>query len=244
MKHEHLNPDIGIARDDASQPSRRDVLALAGSGLFLFFQTQPLAAFQGPGQFPGQAGTVDFNTYLRIGPDGRVTCFTGKIEMGQGNTSALAQLLAEELDVAYDSVDMVMGDTDLCPYDAGTYGSLSIRQFGPVLRGAGAEARAVLLQLAAEQLQSPAERLQVKAGVVTDPSAPAKRVTYAQLVQGKRIERHLPERAGKARQGVHGSRAVATPQGRSRKGHREGQVLRRLPSRGRAARADPPAAGA
>ena len=93
--------------------------------------------------------------------------------------------------MAYDSVDMVMGDTDLCPYDAGTWGSLSIRQFGPVLRGAGAEARAVLLQLAAEQLQSPAERLQVKAGVVTDPSAPAKRVTYAQLVQGKRIERRL-----------------------------------------------------
>jgi isoquinoline 1-oxidoreductase len=192
MKREHSIPDADLTRDVSSQPSRRDVLALAGSGLFLFFRVEPLAAFQGRGQFPGmQAGPADFNTYLRIAPDGRVTCFTGKIEMGQGNMTALAQLLAEELDVAYDSVDMVMGDTDLCPYDMGTYGSMSIRQFGPALRGAGAEARAVLLQMAAEQLQSPADRLQVKVGVVIDPSAPAKRVTYAQLVQGKRIERRL-----------------------------------------------------
>ena len=80
MKREHSNPVAGPTEDAASQPSRRDVLALAGSGLFLFFQTQPLAAYQGPGQFAGQAGTVDFNTYLRIGPDGRVTCFSGKIE--------------------------------------------------------------------------------------------------------------------------------------------------------------------
>jgi isoquinoline 1-oxidoreductase len=192
MKQERLNSDADLARDVSSQPSRRDVLALAGSGLFLFFNVEPLDAFQGRGQPPGMpAGPADFNTYLRIAPDGRVTCFTGKIEMGQGNMTALAQLLAEELDVAYDSVDMVMGDTDLCPYDMGTFGSMSIRQFGPVLRGAGAEARAVLLQMAAEQLQSPVERLQVKAGVVTDSSAPAKRVTYAQLVQGKRIERRL-----------------------------------------------------
>ncbi|MGD0015057.1 MAG: molybdopterin cofactor-binding domain-containing protein, partial [Bryobacteraceae bacterium] len=62
---------------------------------------------------------------------------------------------------------------------------------GPVLRAAGAEARAVLLQMAAEHLQAPAGRLQVKAGVVTDPSADGRRVSYAQLVQGKRIERHL-----------------------------------------------------
>ena len=97
--------------------------------------------------------------------------------------TALAQLLAEELDVPYDSVDMVMGDTDLCPYDMGTFGSMCIRMFGPVVRAAGAEARAVLLQMAAEQFQAPAERLQVKAGVVTDPLAPDKRVTYAQLVR-------------------------------------------------------------
>jgi isoquinoline 1-oxidoreductase len=170
---------------------RRDFFAAAGSGLFVFFRTD-VEAFQEPARFPGrQAGPTDFNTCLRIGADGRVTCFVGKVELGQGSMTALAQLLAEELDVPFDSVDMVMGDTDRCPYDMGTFGSMSVRMVGPVLRAAGAEARAVLIQMAAEQFQAPAERLQVKAGVIADPLAPNKRVTYAQLVQGKRIERHL-----------------------------------------------------
>jgi len=182
----------GVLENPPRDLSRRQFLALAGSGLFVFFPTDPLDAFQEPERLPARQGyPTDFNAYLRIGPDSRVTCFVGKVELGQGAMTSLAQLLAEELDVALDSVDMVMGDTDLCPWDMGTFGSLSIRQFGPVLRGAGAEARAVLVQMAAEQLQAPAGRLQVKAGVVTDPSAPGKRVTYAQLVQGKRIERHL-----------------------------------------------------
>jgi nicotinate dehydrogenase subunit B len=170
---------------------RRDFFAVAGSGLFVFFKAD-LDAFQEPARLPGrQAGPTDFNAYLRIGADGRVTCLVGKVELGQGSMTALAQLLAEELDVPFDSVDMVMGDTDLCPYDMGTFGSMCIRMLGPVVRAAGAEARAVLIQMAAEQFQAPAERLQVKAGVITDPLAPSKRVTYAQLVQGKRIERHI-----------------------------------------------------
>jgi nicotinate dehydrogenase subunit B len=172
--------------------SRRDFLALAGGGLFVFFGVEPWAEPQEQKRAPQRQGyPTDFNAYLRVGADGRVACFVGKIEMGQGPMTSLAQLLAEELDVAYDSVDMVLGDTDLCPWDMGTFGSMSTRAFGPVLRAAGAEARAVLLQLAAERLQAPLERLTVKAGVVTDPSAEGKRVTYAQLVEGKRIERHI-----------------------------------------------------
>ena len=172
--------------------SRRDFLSVAESGLFVFFPLEPLAAFQEPARLPARQGyPTDFNAYIRIDAGGRVTCLVGKVELGQGSKTALAQILAEELDVALDSVDMVMGDTDICPWDMGTFGSLSIRQFGPILRGAGAEARAVLLQMATEHLQVEAGRLRVKAGVVTDPSAPGKHVTYAQLVQGKRIERHL-----------------------------------------------------
>jgi nicotinate dehydrogenase subunit B len=169
-------------------PTRREVLGLAGSGLFVIFPAQP----------PRPGYPADFNAYLRIGADGRVACLVGKVELGQGSKTALAQLLAEELDVALDSVDMVMGDTDVCPWDGGTFGSLSIRQFGPVLRGAAAEARAVLLELAGERLQTPADRLQVKAGVVSGPPGADRRVTYAQLVQGKRIERHLEKAPLKA----------------------------------------------
>ncbi len=196
-----------MSRDDAdgnnalvSAPddlSRRRFLKLAGSGLFVFFVIDPLAALQEQARLPGRPSyPTDFNAYLHVGADGRVTCLVGKVELGQGSMTTLAQLLAEELDVSFDSVDMVMGDTDRCPWDMGTFGSLTVRQFGPVLRGAAAEARAVLLQLAAEHLQASPERLRVKAGTVVDP-VQQKSVTYAELVQGKRIERHLDKPAVK-----------------------------------------------
>jgi CO/xanthine dehydrogenase Mo-binding subunit len=189
MKDGQVNQTNEHVASTNSGLSRREFLTL-GSGLFLFFALEPLSALQEGARSPWPSYPADFNSYLHINPDGRVTCSVGKIEMGQGNMTSLAQLLAEELDVALDSVDMVMGDTELCPWDMGTFGSLSIRYFGPVLRGAGAEARAVLLQMASERLRAPVERLQVKAGVVTDP-AQKQRVSYAELVQGKRIERHL-----------------------------------------------------
>lgn len=180
----------------AGDLSRRELLELAGPGLFIFLPSG-LDAVQEPARLPGRQGyPSDFNAYLKIGPDGRVTCLVGKVELGQGSKTALAQLLAEELDVALDSVDMVMGDTDLCPWDMGTYGSLSIRQFGPVLRAAGAEARAVLVQLAAERLQVPPGRLKVKDGAAVDPES-GKKVSYAELVQGRRIERRLEKAAVK-----------------------------------------------
>ncbi len=177
--------------DGEREIGRRDFLALSGAGLFVLFWTDPKAA-QEPERLPDRGNfPTDFNAYLHIGPDGRVTCLVGKVELGQGSKTTLAQLAAEELDVAFESVEMVMGDTDLCPWDIGTFGSLAVRQFGPVLRAAAAEARAVLLQMAAERLAAPAHRLTVKFGLVTDPAAPGKQVSYGELVRGKRIERHL-----------------------------------------------------
>jgi len=169
---------------------RRDFFGIAGAGLFVFFRPGAAAA-QEPARIPTrQSGPADFNAYLRIGADGRVTCMSGKVELGQGVMTELAQVLAEELDVSFDSIDVVLADTDLCPNDGGTYGSMTTPLLVPNVRRAGAEARAVLLQMAAEKLGAPAERLQVKDGVVSDPGKPAT-VTYAQLVEGKRIERHL-----------------------------------------------------
>jgi nicotinate dehydrogenase subunit B len=192
MHADDWNEAIEIA-DMATGVSRREFLHLAGAGLFIFFATDPMVAFQEPSRLPGRPSyPTDFNAYLRIGGDGRVTCFVGKVELGQGSKTALAQLVADELDVALDSVDMVMGDTDLCPWDMGTFGSLSIRQFGPVLRGAAAEARAVLLQMSADYLHLPSvDHLRVKDGVVTCAQDEHKSVSYARLVEGKRIERHL-----------------------------------------------------
>jgi nicotinate dehydrogenase subunit B len=137
----------------------------------------------------------DFNAFLRIGEDGRVSCFTGKIEMGQGVITSLAQMLADELEVSLDSVDMVMGDTDLCPWDMGTFGSMTTRFFGPPLREAAAKARAVLMKLAAEYLKTPLNKLKAKEGVIFDKTQIKRNVTYAQLTKGKKIAKKLERKA-------------------------------------------------
>ncbi len=111
--------------------------------------------------------------------------------MGQGVVTSLAMMLADELEVPLDSVDMVMGDTDLCPWDMGTWGSMTTRFFGPPLRAAAAEARAVLIELAAEHLQTAPSQLTVEAGVIYHKSQRQIKVTYAQLSKGKKIARHL-----------------------------------------------------
>ncbi|UCG49774.1 MAG: molybdopterin-dependent oxidoreductase, partial [Phycisphaerales bacterium] len=133
------------SHDESLYPvTRRDFLKGLGGGVVILFTVgDPSATAQRRG---GQR--PDFNAYLHIGEDGRVTCFTGKVELGQGPMTSLAQTLADELDVSLDSVDMVMGDTARCPFDAGTWGSTTTPRFGPILRAAGAEARAVLIGLA------------------------------------------------------------------------------------------------
>jgi len=137
----------------------------------------------------------DFNAFLRIGEDGRVSCFTGKVELGQGVITSLAQMLADELEVPLDSVDMVMGDTDLCPWDMGTFGSMTTRFFGPPLREAAAKARAVLMELAAEYLKISLDKLKAKDGVIFDKTQNKNQVTYAQLTKGKKIVKKLVGKA-------------------------------------------------
>ena len=170
---------------------RRQFLKLVGGGIVVLLTVPDSRAIQQEG---GPAGRPqlpqDFNAFLRIGEDGRVTGFTGKIEMGQGVITSLAQMLADELAVSLDAVNMVMGDTDLCPWDMGTFGSMTTRNFGPALRAAAAEARAVLVELAAEYLQVAKERLKTKDGVVYEDGGRMK-ATYAELAKGKKILRHL-----------------------------------------------------
>jgi nicotinate dehydrogenase subunit B len=170
---------------------RREFFGLAGAGLFVFLHAHA-AQSQEPARLPGrQSGPVDLNAYLKIGADGRVTCLVGKVELGQGAMTELAMALAEELDVPLDTVDVIMGDTDLCPYDMGTFGSMCTPLLWPVVRRAGAEARAVLILMATERLRTPATDLRVQGGTISELANPAHSVTYGQLVEGKRIEKHL-----------------------------------------------------
>jgi nicotinate dehydrogenase subunit B len=169
---------------------RRAFLKLAGGGIVVLVRLRPNDAVAQRRGYP-----TDVNAYLRIGEDGRVTVFSAKIEMGQGVTTSLAQMAAEELGVALDSVHMIMGDTDLCPWDAGTFGSMTTRFFGPALRAAAAQARLVLVQLASERLGAPRDRLVVEKGVVSVKGEPARKVSYGALAKGQAITRTVDEKA-------------------------------------------------
>jgi nicotinate dehydrogenase subunit B len=181
-------------RDVVCEPatlSRREMLKLLGSGIIILIHGPEV-----PAALQGQWRTrypEDFNAFLRIGADGRVTGFTGKIEMGQGLYTSFAQMLADELDVSLSAVHMIMGDTQRCPADMATVGSRSTKEFGPVLRAAGAKARAVLLELASEHLSVPKDQLRVEDGVVFVKGDRKKSVSYGRLAEGKRIERHIDE---------------------------------------------------
>ena len=127
-----------------------------------------------------EGDTVD--SWLEIDKDGNVTVYAGKVELGTGIQTALAQIVAEELDVAFDRVTMVLGDTAITPNQGYTAGSKSIQVAGPVLQQAAAEARLVLLTRASDRLGVPADQLQVREGVVSALSDPSKTVPYGELV--------------------------------------------------------------
>ena len=186
---------LGI--DRPSEVSRRKFLKIFGGGIVVTVSANDLLALQeAPARRRfGRQLPNDFNAFLRIGEDGRVSCFTGKIEMGQGVVTSLAQMLADELEVSLETVDMVMGDTDLCPWDMGTFGSMTTRFFGPPLRAAAAEAREVLLELAAERLAVPRKQLTVSDGVVAVSGDSSRSVSYADLAKGKTIARRLDRKA-------------------------------------------------
>jgi nicotinate dehydrogenase subunit B len=173
---------------------RRDFLKVLGGGIFILFTVDEWAELPAQGR-GGPSYPSDFNAYLKIAEDGKVTVYSGKVELGQGIMTSLAQEAADELGVALDSIEMIMGDTDLCPYDSGTYGSMSTRFFGPALRSAAAEAKAVLLDLASEQLKIPKEKLSVRDGSVFETGDRKARVTFGQLAKGRKITRKLEGKA-------------------------------------------------
>lgn len=168
---------------------RRSFIQMVGGGIVISFSLGDAvlqAQQRSDSRFP-----TDFNAYLRIGEDGHITCFVGKIEMGQGIINGLAQMCADELDLPFERVEMVMGDTGLCPWDFMTVGSRTTRDTGPRLRRAVAEARAVLLELAAEALNMPIAALDTADGHVIERANPANRIPYEALTKGTLIERHL-----------------------------------------------------
>lgn len=139
----------------------------------------------------GDLDPTSLDSWLAIAPDGRVTFYTSKVELGTGTITALAQIVAEELDVPFDKIKMVQGDTDTSIEQGSTVGSRTIERAGPQVRQAAAAARQELLKLAAAQLKAPAEKLTVVDGVVGVAGDPAKKISYGQLIGGKKFNTRI-----------------------------------------------------
>ncbi len=176
-----------------SRMDRRGFVKALGGGILILVSAPAIGGdldAQGRRSYP-----TDINAYLHIAPDGKVTLYSGKIEMGQGIMTSLAQEAAEELGAPLDAFTVVAGDTASCPWDAGTWGSMSTRFFGPAVRAAAAQARLVLSDLAARRLGVARDALTVENGVVYVTADRRRHVSFGQLAQGKAITHTVDEKA-------------------------------------------------
>lgn len=181
---------------DLLRMDRREFVTLLGGGIVVVVSIPYGSLWDVLEQQGRQRGyPEDVNAYLHIAEDGNVTLFSGKIEMGQGVMTSLSQMAAEELGVALDAMHIVMGDTASCPWDMGTFGSLTTRMFGPAVRAAAAQARLILTDLAASRLGVPRESLTAENGVVYVTADRNRRVSYGELAKGQKITHMVDQKA-------------------------------------------------
>ena len=173
---------------------RREFLKTGGAliiGFSLRGASSAQSAAQGTAQTAARgtkAGPPDakqIDTWLAIHSDNTATVYLGFVELGQGNSTALPQIAAEELDFGMNQVSTVRIDTNVTPNQGGTYSSASIARGGPQVRTAAAEARAALLEMASKKLKAPVERLTVQKGIVSVMGSPERHVSYGELVGDK-----------------------------------------------------------
>ena len=172
-------------------------LFLKSSGALVVCATAPWAIESATAQTAGAAGAAgtaagkprlapeELDSWVAILPDGRVNAYFGKVDLGQGLEVAIGQIVAEELDVAFEKVRVFMGDSNVTLNQGGASSALGIQAGARPLRNASAEARRLLLDMAAQQLGVAATRLAVNDGMIASLDDPAKKVSYADLIGGK-----------------------------------------------------------
>src|SRR5689334_5155456 len=174
---------------------RRDFLKDFELGIgFVVPITRALAQQQGEAGRGGfnQSPPKDVSAWIHLDEDGRITVFTGKVEVGQNTRTTLTQSVADELHVPIDSVRLVMGDTDVVPFDMGTFGSRSTPTMAPQLRKAAAAAREMLIAMAADQMKvAPADLRIVDARFVNHDKS--KTLTLAEVAKGRKLVKVIPE---------------------------------------------------
>jgi isoquinoline 1-oxidoreductase len=172
--------------------NRRDFLKMVGGGVVVCLVPGEALAQQRPGRGRGRGfgGNLpqELGAWLHIDEAGQVTVYAGKVELGQNIRTSLSQVVAEELRLPVAAIRLVMADTDLTPFDAGTFGSGTTPRMAPQLRRVAAAAREVLIDLTAEQAKVERGALVVADGKVT--YAPSKRsFTFGELTKGKKLTR-------------------------------------------------------
>src|SRR5579862_8167944 len=170
---------------------RRDLFKLLGGGLLfvLFFDGEAMAQESGRTQsFRADARPAELAAWLHIDEHGIVTIYTGKVEVGQNARTALTQAVAEELHAPIGSIQLVMGDTDVTPYDMGTFGSRTTPTMAPQLKKVGAAARETLIDLAAEKWTVDRKSISVSGGKVKN-SATGDTLGFGDLTRGQKLMR-------------------------------------------------------
>jgi nicotinate dehydrogenase subunit B len=168
------------------ETTRRELLLGAGALVVSFSLASRDALAQAAQAKPVALDQVD--SFLAIHRDGTVTMYTGKVDLGTGIRVALPQMVAEELDVALDTVKVVEGDTALTPDQGATWGSLSVQVGGVQLRQAAATARKALIGMAVQKTGMPSVDFAVRDGVVFLRAEPHRRFTYAELIGDRRFD--------------------------------------------------------
>lgn len=172
---------------------RRDFFKFLGAGVLIVCVLKDIHGQESGGDKRGQVASLpkDIAAWLHIGEDGGVTVYTGKVEMGQNIRTSLTQAVAEELRVSVTKIQMVMGDTQLTPYDRGTFGSRTTPEMNLQLRKVASAARDTLIDLAAAQWQTERQHLNAADGKITD-SENKRSVEFAALVKGRQLTETLP----------------------------------------------------
>jgi len=171
--------------------SRRDFFNAMGGGIVVFLIADDADAQEAGGG--ARRGTREplpqqVSAWLHIGEDGVVTCYTGKVEVGQNARTSLTQAVAEELRAPVSSIRMIMGDTTLTPFDMGTFGSMTTPQMWPQIRKAAASAREMLIDIASQKWMVERASISIINGKVTAGSRTA---AFAELTHGEKLTKTI-----------------------------------------------------
>ena len=174
---------------------RRDFFRVMGAGVAVFLVCRSELAAQESGgarRASRDSQPKEIGAWLHIGEDGVISVFTGKAELGQNIRTSLTQAVAEELRAPVASIRMVMGDTDLTPYEMGTFGSRTTPYMAPLLRRAAAAARSLLVEIASKQWNAEPGKLVAGEGKVSNPAS-GRSLEYRELAKGQALAKAIAE---------------------------------------------------